>query len=294
MVFRDRSANAMYEAIKSNRKGHLSTFVKRSYFYLAISVILTISGCAFTPAHERIARENQWRINKLETNFFEHVVISKQNRGEGPIFVFIEGDGRPWVMRHLISSDPTPSKILTLNLMENTPFDSVFIGRPCYFGLAQSKNCTKKFWTSHRYSPEIINSMAQIIDKVRSPSQSLTLVGHSGGGSIATLLAAKVSTPVNVITIAGNLDTEAWVRLHGYYPLHGSLNPISHANLKGVLHLHFAGGRDENVPATQIKNFSQRHNGKYWVQPKFDHVCCWTKEWSSILSILETTKLNGV
>lgn len=276
-----------------NSKGSHRITIKFTHLYFFLLSVV-ISGCTLTPTHEKIASENQWQITKLESDLFEHIVISKPRLGDGPLFVFIEGDGRPWIMRHIVSDDPTPSKILTLNFMKNTPFDSIFIGRPCYFGLAETKNCSKKFWTSHRYSPEIITSMAEIINKVRLPSQTLTIVGHSGGGSIATLLATKIPPPLNIITIAANLDTDAWVRLHGYHPLHGSLNPISHAIPEEILHIHFAGGKDTNIPAKQIKSFTERHNGRYWIQPTFDHACCWSKEWDTILKILEMSKRAGV
>jgi pimeloyl-ACP methyl ester carboxylesterase len=61
--------------------------------------------------------------------------------------------------------------------------------------------------------------------KQRSGSTRLTLVGYSGGGTIAVLLAARRSDVAEVITVAANLDVGYWTQRDGLSPLTGSLDP---------------------------------------------------------------------
>lgn len=60
-------------------------------------------------------------------------------------------------------------------------------------------------------------------------AQELILVGYSGIGTIAAVLAARrhdVSLPV---TFTASLDTEFWIKYHQVSPLDGSLKPYNGA-----------------------------------------------------------------
>ncbi len=52
----------------------------------------------------------------------------------------------------------------------------------------------------------------------------LTLVSYSGGGAVATLVAARRNDVHNLVTVAGVLDHELWTRNHHLSPSTGSLN----------------------------------------------------------------------
>jgi pimeloyl-ACP methyl ester carboxylesterase len=80
-------------------------------------------------------------------------------------------------------------------------------------------------------------------------------LGYSGGGVLAMLLAARVPETIGVVTIAANLDVQAWAAQQGGSPLIGSLDPA----------------REPPLPA---------------------HVfCCWTALWPSIL--MEVARAEG-
>ena len=68
------------------------------------------------------------------------------------------------------------------------------------------------------------------------------------------LSASRVPQSVAVITVAANLDIDAWTDLHGDLRLVGSLNPARQPPLPDrVVQIHYAGGRDRLVPAEIIR-----------------------------------------
>jgi poly(3-hydroxybutyrate) depolymerase len=112
------------------------------------------------------------------------------------------------------------------------------------------------------------------------------LVGYSGGGTLAWLMAREVPQTVAVVTIAANLDVERWAALHGYTPLAGSLDPARSPPLPpAVAQVNFAGARDTDVPPEVAVSFGRRHRAaKLVVIEDYDHRCCWTQRWPELLS----------
>ena len=113
---------------------------------------------------------------------------------QGALHVYIEGDGTPYVARYDVAADPTPRHPLMLQLMTLDPASSVYVGRPCYFGLANDPSCTPRDWTLDRFSPRIVDSMARVIEQMRTgrETDAIELYGHSGGGALAVLLAERL------------------------------------------------------------------------------------------------------
>ena len=145
------------------------------------------------------------------------------------LHVYLEGDGTPWVYRVIVTPDPTPRRPLMLGLMSLDDAPSIYVGRPCYNGTSGASGCDDTLWTSARYSATVVDSMAKAIRVIarRGGYSALRLFGHSGGGTLALLLAPRLEGVLDVVTVAGNLDIEAWTRHHGYSPLRDSLNPAS-------------------------------------------------------------------
>ena len=115
----------------------------------------------------------------------------------------------------------------------------------------------------------------------RRPGTHVLLVGYSGGGAIAALMAPAVPHLLGVVTIAGNLDPDAWTALHGYLPLAGSLNPALQPPLDRALEQwHLVGGRDTNVPYRVVRHYLERvPPERVWRYDTFDHSCCWVQQW---------------
>lgn len=211
--------------------------------------------------------------------------------------VYLEGDGSPWRYRAIVMPDPTPRNPLVLRLMALDDQPSFYLGRPCYNGTATDRGCDSRLWTSGRYSSLVVDSMAAAIGVLakRYRPDEIRLFGHSGGGTLALLLASKIPLVTHVVTIAGNLDTDAWTTHHGYTPLYSSLNPAKQPQLRPqVMQWHLLGGRDSIVPTQLIKPFVvSQAAASGFLYDAYDHGCCWMNLWPTVLSALDnrSTKL---
>jgi hypothetical protein len=98
-------------------------------------------------------------------------------------------------------------------------------------------------------------------------------------------MAPRMPSVVGIVTIGGNLDTDAWTDLHGYSRLSGSLNPSQQPALRpGLQEWHLIGVRDSNVPYSASQTYFERIPPERVIRyAGFDHVCCWVREWPSIL-----------
>lgn len=124
-----------------------------------------------------------------------------------------------------------------------------------------------------------LNQLKDMFDARR-----LTLVGYSGGGAVAALLAVRRSDVIRLVTVAANLDHEAWTEYHRLSPLRESLNPIDDAiQLREISQVHFVGSADIVVPPKIVHTFKKTlgHSPRVDVQTLsgFDHECCWVEAW---------------
>ncbi|MFY9477644.1 MAG: hypothetical protein WAQ08_08300 [Aquabacterium sp.] len=127
--------------------------------------------------------------------------------------------------------------------------------------------------------------------KRRHGASRLVLVGYSGGGAVAALLAARRADVVALVTVAGNLDHQAWTSLHGIRPLDSSLNPIDQAGrLARLRQWHLVGEQDRVVPADLVRAFVARQGSgaqaTVIVELGFGHACCWAQQWPRLWTSL--------
>ncbi len=262
---------------------------------------MLISGCS-TPSqrfHET-ALDYQFQESLIKGTPFLHRIYSNDkvvnDKHFQTLHIYLGGDGTPWRQGRWLSDDPTPRNPVTLTMMRADPAPSVLLGRPCYQGLNHSPHCHYKFWTSHRYSKTVVDSLTAAIHSFlrKYPYQELVLIGFSGGGTLALLVASNLKNILAVITVAANLDTESWSRLHGYPPLHHSLNPANSPPLpRSIRQFHFAGTDDDNVPVKIIKGFSDKQtNSRLFTIKNFNHSCCWAEYWNQLILRIPVEFLN--
>jgi pimeloyl-ACP methyl ester carboxylesterase len=268
-----------------------------SYFsFIAIAVIGALSvlpGCAQLTGAKTVidaaalARKHHFTVTEIEGSGYRHTLFVRNEAQSTTLWVFIEGDGTPWVASgREVSSDPTARDPLALRLAIRTRGSVLYLGRPCYMQSRLDSRCDDRAWTSARYSDAIVNSMNAALHAalVGVPSQKVLLVGYSGGGTLAALMARDNSTVAGVVTIAGNLDPVLWAQQHEYLPLTESRNPADEPPLSSsIAQFHLVGGRDTNVSEAMTERYLSRLSGsQVWRFEKFDHVCCWEKEWPAI------------
>lgn len=164
---------------------------------------------------------------------------------------------------------------------------AILLGRPCYLAGDADPACAPALWTDARYSARVVDSMAAALAAYLrdDPHPGLVFLGHSGGGTLAVLLAARFPQTRAVVTLAGNLDVAGWTRLHGYSPLAASLDPIDAPPLPAqVLQWHLAGRSDAQVPAALAIGYRARHpEAEVEVVDGLDHLCCWLEVWPRVL-----------
>ncbi|MFV2056126.1 MAG: alpha/beta hydrolase [Thiohalomonadales bacterium] len=275
----------------SIRDGYTSSLVP----LLLIAVLLLLSACAAQTRLDAIAADAGFGRSIIDSGTFRHLIYSHNIAASqyDVLHVYLEGDGNPWIRPNIIAVDPTGRKPLAMQLMALDKNPSVYIGRPCYHGFYKDKPCNPKLWTHARYAQPVVTSMRNVLRMLikRLDVKSLYLVGYSGGGVLAMLLSEEIPQVKKVITIAANLDIEAWARLHNYSPLVTSLNPAKRLeHYQNLIQHHLAGGLDENVPLQIIRQFVDRQDArrvKMTLYDKFNHSCCWVSEWPNIVPDLE-------
>ncbi len=221
---------------------------------LALSAIVACSGVESRRSQaDALAAAAGLAKETVPTERFVITVYARLGGLGQPLTVYFEGDGFAWISRTRPSPDPTPTDPMALRLAAQDPAPNVvYVARPCqYTPRDADPACRVAYWTKRRFAPEVVASMNRVVEVMRrrAESPSVRLVGYSGGGAIAVLVAALRSDVDDIRTIAANLDTDAFVAYHAVSRMDGSLNPVSvAARLASVPQMHLVGGADEIVP----------------------------------------------
>lgn len=222
-------------------------------------------------------------------------ILGRRRKGTGaPAEIYIEGDGRAFTTPVQPSRDPTPHDPLGLRLaIRSADADSRrpigYLARPCQYLLDQSPRCERAYWTDKRYAPTVRDAMGAALSETlrQLEADAAVLVGYSGGGVMAALLAAERSDVLALITAAAPLDLAQWVKAKDLTPLTGSLDPAADRRLARIPQVHFIGAEDAVVPASVARAYIRRVGGlardSVFVVPDADHRCCWDSEWPSLL-----------
>ncbi|WP_428562378.1 MAG: alpha/beta fold hydrolase [Solidesulfovibrio sp. DCME] len=244
----------------------------RKVALLALALAVALAGCAGVPsgaarrqAAEALAASGRLRPLILDTGPACRPPLAAYARN-GPgqtLTVYIEGDGQAYSDRFTPANDPTPADPLALRLAGLDPGQKVaYLARPGqYLPPEALAGCDLALWTTARYGPQALACLDAALDAAKTAlgATSLRLVGYSGGGALAVLLAAGRPDVTGLATVAANLDTEAWTALHHVPPLAASRNPAEAA--AAVAHIpqaHYAGSNDRNTPPWLCERFLAR------------------------------------
>jgi len=264
-------------------------------------LVLFLAACTSVPLESRfqyadaLAASKSWQRLIIPTESFDLVAYApRQFPTSDTLSIYIEGDGLAWVSSTRLSANPTPRRPTGLELALRHPQATVaYLARPCQYVIdTEARGCNKIYWSSHRFAPEVVTATDQAVDnlKQRFNAKKLVLVGYSGGGAVAALVAARRNDVVQLITVAGNLDHKAWTRQKRLTPLRGSLNPADYwQTLLNIPQLHFIGARDSvigrDVTESYLDRFPANRRPHIKIVEGFDHICCWVKRWPELLSL---------
>ncbi len=262
----------------------------------AVSLLgLALSACA-TVAERRdraasLIQAAGWRAEVIPAGPFDLAAAWSGERGE-TLTVYLEGDGLAYLGRRRASLDPTPTDPvgLELALADLAQGPAAYLARPCQFVAdPHRRGCAAEAWTTRRFAPEALAATDAALDalKRRSGASRLALVGYSGGGALAVLVAARRTDVIALVTVAANLDLGYWVRRDGYAPLEGSRDPADDAAaVASIPQVHFAGEKDGVVGPGVTRAFLARmpepRRARMVEVPGFDHACCWAEGWARL------------
>lgn len=182
--------------------------------------------------------------------------------------LYLEGDGYAWATWNRPSMNPTPitPKALELAALDNSE-NVIYLARPCQYkaGWVPGK-CDKALWTNRRFGPEVVRSTRSALRDISRQTGISTfhLVGYSGGGGLALLIAADLEESetdnnlsiASVRTVAGNLAPHFHARYHGVSPLTGSRSPLEHISTLSTLpQIHYVGEDDQIVPPAIARHY---------------------------------------
>ena len=268
---------------------------------LPIFVSVIFVGCSINRFQnlERIAHTHDFRSLNVRTRQFDLPVLVNEKLFNKTIFpdtafIFLEGDGQPYKSESIINTNPTTRNPLSLKLMAKTDFFALYVNRPCYGLRELSLNCSEDYWTSARYSQEILDSLNQGLDILKDTYKlnRFILVGHSGGGTLAFLLAAKRTDILSLVTIAPNLDHRAWSEFYGYPVLEDSLNPINFMPISVQYKITvLIGEKDRSVSKNLVYDaLKNQKDAEIFRFAEHSHQKGWEDNWLAILKALELDK----
>lgn len=239
-------------------------------------------------AADTLAVKAGWAYSALQVGHFRLAVWQPAHRSpDKRLTVYLEGDGMAWVTTSTPSADPTPVDPIALKLALAQPEGNVaYLGRPCQYVDAERSGCDSRYWKQARFAEDVVAASDQAIEMLKRShqAQQITLVGFSGGATVAALVAARRTDVDRLVTVAGNLDPHAWTQSKGLAPLTGSLSPVDYLEkLSSIAQWHFAGALDSVIPPSLTQGFIDRFpSGQrpiLWVNPEFQHNCCWANSW---------------
>jgi pimeloyl-ACP methyl ester carboxylesterase len=270
--------------------------LRRKRHTLPLLLCALLAACVSSRNDEAadIAQSAGLAARRFDAGPFVLAAWQKPGRaGGGTLTVYLEGDGRAWINRGRVAENPTPDDPVALRLAAADPAPAVlYLARPCqYVEGPDFRHCAPLYWSTGRFAPDVVAATTRAIDiaKTETGAAKIELIGYSGGGVLALLVAARRQDVADLITVAAPLDTAAWTRHHGVSPLSDSLDPMAIAqDLAALPQVHFVGGNDEVVPREIVESYRRASGESAAIQivsiAGYGHGCCWAENWPALVA----------
>ena len=279
----------------------------RQMRFLLCYILIVLGGCTAkygsrgAPHVAFLAQKHDFILTTFNTaqyDLFGAIKVRDPRR----LHVYIEGDGVAWIFRTRIASDPTPKPVtgFALAAADQSGASVVYLARPGHF--IQDGKTTRHEWTYQRYSLRVMATYHAILEQLSQqfPHADLSLLGYSGGGAIALMMAGQhdkipgTLTLKRVVTFAGMLDHHAWSAALKLTPLTLALNPPDFAaSLSCIPQIHFVGEKDAIVPLSVTQSYMrslQRENQATVITvPEQNHWDNWDAFWGAYQKMHQDT-----
>lgn len=241
---------------------------------------------------ERIARPAFMVERRIAQNGMEFQLWERMHERFQPANIYIEGDGDPTYLNREITKDSTPENPVGLHLASRDNAENLgYISRPCMFRESpDAKECDPKFWSTRRYSPEVIAAYNATLDemKARYDITEFNLICYDGGANVVAALAAQRQDIASIRTVAGNLNTDMVYSKTGQILDSDSVTAFGVApQLAAVPQHHYIGIGDEVTPPAVYHSFRQQMGPSecvhYTVVQDADHERGWVEKWPELL-----------
>ncbi len=224
-------------------------------------VFITIIGLCLLSACISLKAPADFTERTFQSRTFKLVSWQKITDPTAPYKFYIEGDGYAFNRYGRPSANPTPRHSFLSGLAFNDPSPNViYLARPCQY--TNDDFCTKRHWTTARFAPEVITALTDEIRHI-APQKKLILIGYSGGAQVAGLIATTQPDLQikKMITVAGNLDHEAWTTSKNFSPLSESMSLSAYRSAYAKLpQIHYVGARDTVIAPALTHSFVSNPN----------------------------------
>ena len=120
------------------------------------------------------------------------------------------------------------------------------------------------------------------------PGVKLELIGYSGGGNIAAILAERRTDVRSLRTVAGNLDVAYVNAIHHVSAMPDAVSAIDRASaLRTMPQLHFSGDADKTVTPEVAQRFQRAVGGtcsQVDIVSNMTHGSDWAAIWPQLLA----------
>ncbi len=276
----------------SNIRKCISTRSRLQTAVLLVIFALLVGCAAATTKWSTLTQKGStyefYPVNFKTANFSLAGLLKGEKGHSKELIVYLEGDGRG-VVRGRVTQDPTPSKAMGFELARSDPAPMVlYLARIGQFQPSETGDNYKAYWSNKRLSKEAVEAASQAIDQAKAKlgATRLHLIGYSGGGGLAILLAEQRNDVATITTVAGLLDTVWWVEEKNYQPLTGSLNPADQVALTSATpQVHFYGIDDIIIPPNMSAHFRTLAPFTSFsrVEVPTNHWNAWPELWPNLL-----------